>query len=93
LARRNLRRFRDVQPRAAVWLDAWDRVVDAGPESILEAMTSTSPAAIDLRHNPPFMGLLSDDEQRAVIAAFAEAQRAVIAAFAEAHRASPVSTA
>lgn len=76
LARSNIRRFRQVQPRARVWLDAWDRVLDAGPESILEVLNSTSPAAIDLRQNTPFVGLLSDVEQRAVIAAFAASQRA-----------------
>jgi len=76
LARSNLRRFREIQPRAGVWLDAWDRVLDAGAESVLEVLTSTSRSAIDLRQNTPFVGLLSDDEQRAVIAAFADAQRA-----------------
>ncbi len=74
-ARANIRRFREIQPRAASWLDAWDRILDAGPERILETMTSTSREAVDLRQNTPFVGLLSDAEQRAVIAAFGAAQR------------------
>lgn len=73
LARRNLRRFREIQPRAAVWLDAWDRLLDAGPESILEVLTSTTSAAIDLRQNTPFAGILSEAERQTILRAFAEA--------------------
>ena len=72
-ARANIRRFREIQPRAAVWLAAWDRILDAGPERILEIMTSTSREAVDLRQNTPFAGLLSDNERLAIIAAFATA--------------------
>ena len=74
-ARRNIRRFSEIQPRAAVWLSAWERVLDAGPERVLQSLTSMSRAAVDLRQNTPFVGLLSDDEQRAVIAPFADAWR------------------
>ncbi len=74
-ARRNIRRFRDIQPRARAWLDAWDRILDAGPERVLETLTSSTRDAIDLRQNTPFVGLLSDDEQKSVISAFAAAQR------------------
>lgn len=72
-ARRNIGRLRDIQPRASAWLDAWDQVLDAGSERVLQTLTSTSREAIDLRQNTPFVGLLSDHEQRAVIASFAAA--------------------
>ncbi len=74
-ARGNIRRFREIQPRARAWLDAWDRILDAGPERVLETLTSPTREAIDLRQNTPFVGLLSDDEQQSVIAAFAAAHR------------------
>jgi len=73
LARSNLRRIREIQPRAGVWLDAWDRVLDAGAESLLEVLTSTSRSAIDLRQNTPFAGVLSEAERQAILSAFAEA--------------------
>lgn len=74
-ARRNISRFREIQPRARTWLDAWGRILDAGPERVLETLTSSARDAIDLRQNTPFVGLLSDEEQRSVIAAFAAAHR------------------
>ncbi len=70
LARRNVARFRTIHPRAKTWLDAWDRILNAGPERVLETLTSPTREAVDLRQNTPFVGVLSDAEQRAVIAAF-----------------------
>lgn len=49
---------------------------DAGPEAVLEMLASHSRQAVELRQNTPFVGLLSEDEQRAVLAAFAESHRA-----------------
>ena len=72
-ARRNVARFREVQPRAGIWLDRWEEILDAGPERVLETLTSSSRDAIDLRQNTPFVGLLSEEEQRAVITAFTAA--------------------
>jgi excisionase family DNA binding protein len=75
-ARRNIERFRQIQPRARVWLDEWASILDAGPEAVLEMLTSPSRQAVELRQNTPFVGLLTEDEQRAVLAAFAESHRA-----------------
>ena len=75
-ARRNIERFRQIQPRARVWLDEWASILDGGPEAVLEMLTSPSRQAVDLRQNTPFVGLLSEDEQREVLAAFAESHRA-----------------
>lgn len=71
LARRNVRRFREIHPRAGVWLDAWEQILDAGPESILDVLTSSMPFAIDLRQNTPFVGILSETERQAILRAFA----------------------
>ncbi|MEX1172586.1 MAG: helix-turn-helix domain-containing protein [Chloroflexota bacterium] len=75
VARRNVRRFRAINPHAATWLDAWARILDEGPDAVLDVLTSPSRQAVDLRQNTPFVGLLSDMEQRAVIDAFTAAHR------------------
>ena len=74
-ARRNIERFRVIQPRAAVWLEAWRRILDQGPDAVLDALTSPSREAVDLRQNTPFVGLLTDEERLAVISAFTAAHR------------------
>ena len=75
-ARLNIERFRQIQPRARVWLDEWTGVLDAGPEAVLEMLTSPSRQAIELRQNTPFVGLLSEDERLSVLAAFSRSHRA-----------------
>lgn len=70
-ARRNISRFREIQPRARTWLDAWDRILDAGPERVLETLTSSARDAIDLRQNTPFVGLLNEKERLAILSSFA----------------------
>jgi excisionase family DNA binding protein len=70
-ARRNISRFREIQPRARTWLDAWDRILDAGPERVLETLTSSARDAIDLRQNTPFAGLLNEQERLAILSSFA----------------------
>jgi hypothetical protein len=42
----------------------------------MRAMTSTDPLARELRQNSPFLGILSDDERRAILDAFRAAGRA-----------------
>ena len=76
-ARINLRRLRRLHPegRAWDWLDRWEAVLDQGVEAVLEALTSSSVAAADLRATSPFMGILPEDERQAVLAAFAESRR------------------
>jgi hypothetical protein len=55
----------------AVWLDRWQVVLDGGIEGVIEALTSGEPHAMELRQNSPFAGVLSEDDRRAVLAAFA----------------------
>lgn len=75
-ARRNIERFRQIQPRARVWLDEWASILDSGPEAVLEMLASHSRQAVELRQNTPFVGLLSEDEVRAILASFAQSHRA-----------------
>ncbi len=77
-ARANLLRLRLVHPdgMAAQWLDRWQDVLDEGAESVLQILTSRSPAAIELRQNSPFAGVLPEGERQAVLAAFSAQWRA-----------------
>lgn len=75
VARRNVERFRVIQPRAAKWLDAWGRILDDGPDAVLDVLASPSRMAVELRQNTPFVGMLTDAEQRAVIEAFTATHR------------------
>jgi len=50
-------------------------VIDSGAEAVLDAMTSSSEYAIELRDTSPFTGILSEVERRAVLDALAESRR------------------
>lgn len=73
----NLRRLRRLHPEGGEWdwLDRWDAVLAQGVEAVLEALTSSSIAAVRLRETSPFMGILPEGERQAVLAAFAESRR------------------
>jgi excisionase family DNA binding protein len=76
-ARSNVERLRQVHPdgMAATWLDRWEAVLDEGIEAVLNALTSRSPQAVELRQNSPFAGVLAESERRAVLTAFASSWR------------------
>jgi excisionase family DNA binding protein len=78
----NLERLHRVHPdgMAAVWLDRWRSVLDAGAEAVLDALTSRQPNAVELRQNSPFAGVLPEAERRAVLEAFANRWRSERAA-------------
>lgn len=78
----NLERLRRVHPdgMAAVWLDRWRGVLNAGIEAVLDVLTSRAPEAIELRQNSPFAGVLPEAQRRAVLAAFADRWRSAHAA-------------
>jgi excisionase family DNA binding protein len=73
----NLRRLRRVHPagRSWEWLDRWDAVLTQGVEAVLDALTSSSVAAIELRRASPFAGCLSEVERRTILLAYAESRR------------------
>lgn len=72
-ARRNLERFERIHEHTTVvtWLERWRAILDAGPEAVMEALTSTTPESADLRQNSPFAGVLSEMERRRVLNSFA----------------------
>jgi hypothetical protein len=73
-ARQNLDRFERIHEGTSVttWLERWRRVLDDGPEAVMEVLTSTAPDASELRQNSPFPGVLPEDERRAVLDSFTD---------------------
>jgi excisionase family DNA binding protein len=71
-ARTNLERLRSAHPggMSRRWLDAWQAVLDRGPEAVLETLTSPSALAIELRQNSPFAGVLASEERSGVLGSF-----------------------
>jgi len=72
VALENARRFlaRGPSSGSAHWLRRWLRLVDQGPEPVMEMLTSTSAVAREMRQNSPFAGVLSEPERLAVLRAF-----------------------
>lgn len=72
-ARQNLDRFQDIHAGSSVehWLKRWREVLDAGPEAVMETLTSTAPEAAELRQNSPFPSVLPEAERRQVLDSFA----------------------
>ena len=81
-ARANLDQLREIHPSGAVaaWLDHWRAVFEDGTEAVLDALTSRTSHAIELRQNSPFAGVLPESERLAVLAAFAVSWRSEHAA-------------
>jgi len=76
-ARKNLGNLKQVHSGGAGsrWLAEWERLLDGPAEGILEALTSASPRARDLRQNSPFAGVLTEQERRKVLSGFDAAGR------------------
>jgi excisionase family DNA binding protein len=55
---------------AGEYVDRWRRLLDDGPDALLEALTSTAPHALELRQNSPFAGVLPNEERLACLKAF-----------------------
>jgi hypothetical protein len=69
----NLRRLRAQRPArgmTARWLDQWQEVLDAGVDAVADVLTSQGPAALDLRQNSPFAGVISKQARSRVLASF-----------------------
>lgn len=78
LARRNIDRRLREQPASGSerWLRRWRELLDRGPEEVMDALTSSSPASRELRQNSPFAGVLSESERLAILDAFQRANPA-----------------
>lgn len=76
-ARTNLARLRLAHPSgvSSRWLDAWETVLDGGPEDVLQTLTSQAPLAVELRQNSPFAGVVPELERSAVLRRFRAQER------------------
>lgn len=54
----------------AHWLDQWQEVLDAGVDAVADVLTSQGPAALELRQNSPFAGVISEAVRSRVLASF-----------------------
>ncbi len=55
---------------AVKWLRNWRDILGKGIDTVLEALTSRSPVAVELRQNSPFAGVLPTEERQRALAAF-----------------------
>lgn len=71
-ARKNLAHLDQTPARGAGrrWLVEWGTLLDGPVEGVLEALTSRTPRARELRQNSPFAGVLTERERSGVLAAF-----------------------
>ena len=74
-ARATTERLLAGEPDGARWLRQWLSLIDRGPEAVMRAMSSIDPLARELRQNSPFLGLLPDEERRAILDAFRTTRR------------------
>jgi len=74
-ARRRAQSAIDAGNSGARWFTGWLAAIDRGPEDVLRRMTSTDPEARELRQNSPFLFLLTDQERRSILEAFARVHR------------------
>jgi len=54
----------------ARWLDQWQEVLDAGVDAVADVLASQGPAALELRQNSPFAGVISEEVRSRVLASF-----------------------
>lgn len=69
LARENARRFLERGPSSGTerYLRRWLRLIDEGPEPVMEMLTSTSNVAREMRQNSPFSGVIGEQERQAIL--------------------------
>lgn len=58
-----------------VWLDQWERLLDAGPDAVIRALVADTDESAELRQNSPFAGVLPERERRRVLDAFRVLER------------------
>jgi hypothetical protein len=51
-------------------LGQWQEVLDAGVDAVADVLTSLGPAALELRQNSPFAGVISEAVRSRVLASF-----------------------
>jgi excisionase family DNA binding protein len=71
--RGNLQRLRAQHPSRSMtgrWLSLWQDVLDSGVDAVANVLTSQGPAALELRQNSPFAGVISEEVRSRVLASF-----------------------
>jgi excisionase family DNA binding protein len=71
--RGNLQRLRAQHPSRSMtgrWLGLWQEVLDSGVDAVADVLTSQGPAALELRQNSPFAGVISEEVRSRVLASF-----------------------
>ena len=69
----NLQRLRSQHPgrgMTARWSGQWQELLDAGVDAVADVLTSRRPAALELRQNSPFAGVISEAVRSRVLASF-----------------------
>lgn len=74
IGRRNLSRHGG-GGAARRWLAEWEKLLDGPIEGVLEALTSRSPRARELRQNSPFAGVITQEERQRVLTGFTAARQ------------------
>lgn len=59
----------DVDERSRHWLDRWEALLRGPVVELVEALLSSSQAAVDLRQISPFAGVLTGEQRRTALAA------------------------
>jgi excisionase family DNA binding protein len=77
LAHRNLDKLLAARPRAqaAQKLRRWNRLLRGPVDDVIDALTSPAQRSVELRQHSPFTDLLTDHEQRRILAAFSKSHR------------------
>jgi hypothetical protein len=63
-------------PRTRGYLEEWQRIVEAGPDAVVAALTAEAEHAATLRQCSPFTGILSNRERFALLRAWRETHAA-----------------
>ena len=76
-ARHNLAKLKVTHARGSSrkWLNEWQRLLDGPVDRVLDALTSRTPRARELRQNSPFAAVLTESERHRVLSAFNSADR------------------
>lgn len=68
-ARDNLARLQRSHGQSNPWLAEWRTLLEGPVTDVLDALTSPTPRARELRQNSPFAGVLSEEERQRVLQA------------------------
>ena len=74
VARRNLRRLKELHPHAAPILAVWERALSIPLDALIERMLGMDEEACEMRHASPFAGVLDAATRTRVIREFQKSE-------------------